>query len=313
MFWSTDELKKLVELSDEVYERAKKLGEEAGRKFYDGLMSVMSFKGSTETAVKFVEIQSSSAMPIAVLDERNLWNANHEFIEKIIKQIDSSSPIEKLLKKGKDDPSKFVGKSRLYLPGAWGEIASFYILNVPLPSVINIIYIIHLATYVTAFTTATIPEIYTGSEEFLRLVEGINTKRGAIEFLTRLLRRRYIPEDLYADALEAVQRRRELGFRSLRDVLEEHEAKSYTALMITRGVYGIITQLQDIAEMSKDGYVERKQIANIVGELYSLIKSLEESISQYNEILMKLNKLLITSGERINVEKVKQIIEEISG
>ncbi len=313
VFWSTDELRGLVRLSDEVYERAKKLGEEAGRKFYDGLMTVMGFKGSTETAVKFVEIQFNAAMPIAILDERNLWNANHDFIGRIIRQIDPSSPIDKLLKTGKEDPSKFVGKNRLYLPGAWGEIASFYILNVPIPSVINIIYIIHLATYVTTFTTATIPEIYTGSEEFLKLVEGITTKKGAIEFLTRLLRRRYIPEDVYADALEAVQRRRELGFKSLRDVLEEHEAKSYTALMITRGIYGVITQLQDIVEKSREGYVDRRYISNIVGEIYSLIKSLEDTIKEYESVLDKLNKLLTSSGEKINIDKVRQLIEEISG
>ncbi len=313
VFWSTDELRGLVRLSDEVYERAKKLGEEAGRKFYDGLMTVMGFKGSTETAVKFVEIQFNAAMPIAILDERNLWNANHDFIGRIIRQIDPSSPIDKLLKTGKEDPSKFVGKNRLYLPGAWGEIASFYILNVPIPSVINIIYIIHLATYVTTFTTATIPEIYTGSEEFLKLVEGITTKKGAIEFLTRLLRRRYIPEDVYADALEAVQRRRELGFKSLRDVLEEHEAKSYTALMITRGIYGVITQLQDIVEKSREGYVDRRYISNIVGEIYSLIKSLEDTIKEYESVLGKLNKLLTSSGEKINIDKVRQLIEEISG
>ncbi len=313
VFWSTDELRGLVRLSDEVYERAKKIGEEAGRKFYDGLMTVMGFKGSTETAVKFIEIQFNAAMPIAILDERNLWNANHDFIGKIIQQIDPSSPIDKLLKTGKEDPSKFVGKNRLYLPGAWGEIASFYILNVPIPSVINIVYIIHLATYVTTFTTATIPEIYTGSEDFLKLVEGITTKKGAIEFLTRLLRRRYIPEDVYADALEAVQRRRELGFKSLRDVLEEHEAKSYTALMITRGIYGVITQLQDIVEKSKEGYVDRRYISNIVGELYSLIKSLEATIKEYESVLGKLNKLLTSSGERINIDKIRQLIEEISG
>lgn len=313
VLWSTDELRGLVKWSDDVYERAKKLGKEAGRKFYDGLMTIMGFKGSTETAVKFLEIQYNAAMPIAVLDERNLWNANHEFIKRLIAQVDPHSRIDKILKEGKEDPSKFVGRKRLYLPGAWGEIASFYILNVPIPRIVNIIYMIHLSTFIDTFTTATIPEIYTGSEDFLKLVENISTKKGAIEFLTRLLRRRYIPEDLYAIGIEAVQRRRELTFTSLRDVLAEHEAKAYFAELITAGLYGIVEKLHDIVERQENGYVRREELSRLVGEIYSVIKGIEEIKEQYSNVLVKLNKLLTTSGRRIRVEKVRQIIEELSG
>ncbi len=312
LLWSIDELRKMVSLSDEVYERAKKLGDEAGRKFYDGLMTVMSFKGSTETAIKYLEIQYASAMPVAVLDERNLWNINTEFTSSILKYIDPYIPLEKILKEGKEDTSKFVGKKRLYLPGAWGEIASFYILNEPLPKMVNLLYIFHLAAYVTTFTTATIPEIYTGSEEFLKLISGIDTRDGAIAFLTRLLRRRYIPEDLYTAALDAVQRRRELSFNNLREVLGEHEARAYIAEIIVQGMHGIIVKLQDIIEKNKGGVIPRSMISSLVGDLYSVVKGIEEIKNEYVNVLEKLNQVLNTSGKTINVDKIRRIIEEIT-
>jgi hypothetical protein len=313
VLWNIDELRSMVKLSDEVYERAHKIGNEAGKKFYEGLISVLSLKGSTEAAIKYIEIQHTAAMPIAVLDEKNLWNINSDFLKKLLKQIDPTSQVEKIIKKGKEDPSKFIGTERLILPGAWGEIIAFYILNEPTPTMINIVYLIHLSTYVTTFTTVTIPEVYTASEDFLKLIEKIGTKNGAIEFLTRLLRRRYIPEDVYASALEAVKNRRELGFTSLRNVLEEHEAKAYVAERITMGTYGIIAKLQDIIDKSRGDYVDRGEIARVVGEVYSIVRSLEELKKEYSNILEKLNGILLESGSQIRIDRIRRVVEEISG
>ncbi len=313
MLWSIDELRKYVSLSEEVYERAKKIGGEAGRRFYDGLMIALDLRGSVEAAIKYVDIQYRAAMPIAILDEKNLWNINYEFLEKILRQIDASIPFKNIVREGKSDPSKFVGSKRLSLRGAWGEIIAFYILNEPLPKLSNILYLLHLAAYVTTFTTATIPEIYTGSEEFLELIEKVNTKKGAIDFLTRLLRRRYIPEDLYSDALEAVDRRRELTFESLRDVLEEHEARAYLAETLVKGIHGIILRLQDLVEKSGNRPIPRENLSVIVGEVSSFIKGLERTLEEYRSIVEKLNNLLIRSGRTINPDKIRALIEELRG
>ncbi len=312
VLWSIDELRKIVSLSDEVYNRAKKLGEEAGRKFYDGLMTVMSFKGSTETAIKYIEIQYNAAMPIAVLDERNLWNINTEFTAGLLRYVDPSIKIENIIREGKEDVSKFVGKKRLYLPGAWGEIASFYIMNEPIPKMVNLIYLFHLAAYVTTFTTATIPEIYTGSEDFLKLVSSVDKRDGAISFLTRLLRRRYIPEDQYAIAIEAIQRRRELGFSNLREVLGEHEARAYIADIIVKGIHGIVVRLQDMIEKYRSSEIPRSAVAALAGDLYSVIRGLDEIRSEYQDVLEKLNQILHSSGITIDPDKIRRVIEEIT-
>ena len=71
LIWSTEELRKFVKLSDDVYEKAKKLEQEHGKKIYEGLMMALDLKGSSEAAVKYLDIQYKAAMPIAVLDEHD--------------------------------------------------------------------------------------------------------------------------------------------------------------------------------------------------------------------------------------------------
>ncbi len=312
LIWSTEELRKFVKLSDDVYEKAKKLEQEHGKKIYEGLMMALDLKGSSEAAVKYLDIQYKAAMPIAVLDEHDTWNINKELLEFLLRNIDASAPVEKIFREAEPDPSKYVGKYRLKLGGAWGEIIAFYILNEPVPKMTNVLYLLHMATYVTTFSTVTIPEIYTGSEEFLKLISSVDTKRGALEFLTRLLRRRYIPEDLYAEALEAVNKRHELTFASLRDELERHESRTLMAEYLMSGVSAIVVKLQEIVEKYGNNPVPRENIAAIVGDVYTITRGLEKALEEYRNVLNKLNDLLTTSGKSINPDKIKQVIEELS-
>ncbi len=311
MVLSIEDIRKMVKLSDDVYEKAKKLEEQAGKKIYEGLMATMDLKGSSEAAVKYIDIQYKAAMPIVVLDEHDTWNINKEFLEYIMRTIDPSIPIDKITRESEPDPSKHVGKYRLRLGGAWGEIISFYILNEPVPKITNILYLIHIAAYITSFSTVTIPEIYTGSEEFLKLISNVDTKRGMLEFLTRLLRRRYISEDLYTEAIEAVNRRHELTFTSLREELEKYESRSLMAEYITRGSSAIVIKLQELLEKYGDKYVPREEVASIVGEVYTITRGLEIALEEYRTMLTKLNDLLTTSGKQINPDKVKKVIEEL--
>ena len=312
LVWNTEELRKFVKLSDEIYEKAKKLEQEHGKKIYEGLMATLDLKGSSEAASKYLDIQYRAAMPIAFLDEHDTWNVNKELLEFLIRNIDASAPVEKIFREAEPDPSKFVGRYRLKLGGAWGEIIAFYVLNEPVPKMTNILYLLHMATYITTFSTVTIPEIYTGSEEFLKLISGVDTKRGALEFLTRLLRRRYIPEDLYAEALEAVNKRHELTFSSLREELERHESRTLMAEYLMQGISAIITKLQEMLEKYGNNPVPRENVSAIVGDIYTLTRGLEKALEEYRTALNKLNDLLTTSGRTINPEKIKQVIEELS-
>ncbi|OYT40786.1 MAG: hypothetical protein B6U89_01005 [Desulfurococcales archaeon ex4484_58] len=309
--WNIEEIRKLVTLSEEIYEKAKKLEEHHGKKLYDGLMITMDLKGSSEAAIKYLDLQHQAAMPIVVLDEHDTWNVNKEFLEQLMRTIDPSIPFEKIIKETEPDPSKFVGRYRLRLGGAWGEIIGFYILNEPVPKIVNILYILQMAAYVTSFSTVTIPEIYTGSEEFLKLIASIDSKRGALEFLTRLLRRRYISEDLYAEAIEAVNRRHELTFTSLREEMEKYESRALMAEYITRGVTAIILKLQELLEKSGNQPVPREHVASIVGEVYTITRGLEIALEEYRKTLTKLNDLLTTSGKMISPEKIRKVIEEL--
>lgn len=312
LIWNVEELSKFVKLSESVYEKAKKLEQEHGKKIYEGLMATLDLRGSSEAATKYLDIQYRAAMPIVVLDEHDTWNINRELLEYLIRNIDASASVEKILREVEPDPSKHVGKHRLKLGGAWGEIIAFYILNEPVPKMTNILYLLHMAIYITSFSTVTIPEIYTGSEEFLKLISEVDTKRGALEFLTRLLRRRYIPEDLYAEALEAVNKRHELTFSSLRDELERHESRKLMAEYLMSGVSAIVLKLQEILEKQGNTPVPRESIASIVGDVYTITRGLEKALEEYRNVLNKLNDLLTTSGRTINPEKIKRVIEELS-
>jgi hypothetical protein len=312
IIWSVDDLRKFVELSDQVYGKAKKLEEGHGKKIYEGLMSTLDLKGSSDAAAKYLEVQYRAAMPLAVLDEHDTWNINKELLEYLIRTIDASAPVEKIFRESEPDPSKFVGRYRLKLSGAWGEIIAFYILNEPTPKMVNVLYLLHMATYVTTFSTVTIPEIYTGSEEFLKLISSVDTKRGALEFLTRLLRRRYIPEDVYTEALEAVNKRHDLPFSSLRDELERRESRALMAEYLMNGITAIVVRLQEILEKHGNNPVPREDIASIVGDLYTLTRGLEKALEEYKSVLNKLNDLLTTSGKNVNPDKIKQVIEELS-
>jgi len=267
---------------------------------------------SSGVAVKYLEIQRASAIPIAVLDEKNTWNVNKPLLEVLIKGIDPRAPTERIVREVEPDIAKFSGRIRLKLGGAWGDIIAFYILNDPLPRITNVIYILHMATYITSFTTATLPEIYTGSEEFLKLIKGVDTKDGAIEFLTRLLRRRYIPESSYAEALEAVSKRRDLTFSSLRDELERLESRVVMADYFVRGIPGVIARLQDIVNKYGANLIPREEVASLVGDIYTLTRGLEKALEEYRAVLAKLNDLLTTSGKTIHPEKVKKVIEDIA-
>ncbi|MEM1826209.1 MAG: hypothetical protein QXX35_05590, partial [Desulfurococcaceae archaeon] len=218
----------------------------------------------------------------------------------------------KIIKEGEVNPSKYIGRVRLKLGGAWGEIIAFYILNDPLPKMTNIFYLLHMATYVTTFTTVTIPEIYTGSEEFLKLISNVDDKRGALEFLTRLLRRRYIPEDQYAKALESVNKRHDLTFSNLREELEKREARLIISEYLTQGIPGLIAKLSSIVEQYKDSPIPRESISSIVGEIYIITSSLREVLSEYDKALKVLNDLLTTSGKTITPDRISKIIEELS-
>ena len=65
------EARKTANRIDDVYEKAKKLEQEHGKKIYEGLMMALDLKGSSEAAVKYLDIQYKAAMPIAVLDEHD--------------------------------------------------------------------------------------------------------------------------------------------------------------------------------------------------------------------------------------------------
>jgi len=310
--WSIDDLRKYIKLSEDVYSRAKKLEEEKGKRIYEGLMSTLDLKGSSEAGGKFLEIQYRAAIPLVVLDENDTWSINKDVLTVLIKTIDGKAPVEKIIRETEPDPSKHAGRVRLKLGGAWGEIIAFYILNDPLPKMVNILYLLHMATYVLTFTTVTIPEIYTGSEEFLKLIEGVDNKRGALEFLTKLLRRRYIPEDQYAEALEAVNHRRELPFMNLREELERYESRVFMAEQLVSGVSGIIARLQEVLQSHRDEPIPREKIASIVGDVFTVTRGLEKALEEYRTILTKLNDLLTTSGKTINPDKVRQVIEELA-
>ncbi|MEM1741660.1 MAG: hypothetical protein QXW87_01515 [Desulfurococcaceae archaeon] len=309
--WTIDELRKMVALSDEVYITAKKLEEKHGRKIYEGLMTTLDLKGSSEAASKYLEIQYRSATPLVLIQDET-WYVNKDLLTYILKSIDSASPVNEIIKEGEVNPSKYIGRVRLKLGGAWGEIIAFYILNDPLPKMTNIFYLLHMATYVTTFTTVTIPEIYTGSEEFLKLISNVDDKRGALEFLTRLLRRRYIPEDQYAKALESVNKRHDLTFSNLREELEKREARLIISEYLTQGIPGLIAKLSSIVEQYKDSPIPRESISSIVGEIYIITSSLREVLSEYDKALKVLNDLLTTSGKTITPDRISKIIEELS-
>ncbi len=310
--WTREELRKFIAMSEETYERAQALSKEYGKKIYEGLMTVLSFKGASEAAVKYLDMQYGTGMPIAVLDKNNLWNINTDFLERIIRFIDPGADYSVIIREAQPDQNKFVGRIRLYLPGAWGEISAFYILNHPTPRMKIILYILHLAIYVKTFLTATIAEVYTGSEEFLKLIDGIDTKQGAIEFMTRLMRRRYIPEDMYAKSLEAIERRRELPFSNLKDVLEDEEARVYIAEALLEGVQGILMRIHKMVEESGGKPVPREKVSALVGELYSILHGLERMERDYRKVLDKLNDILNRSGREVNPEKLRRLLEEIT-
>jgi len=310
--WSVDEIRKMVELSDIVYDRAKKLETQVGKKLYEGLMATLDLKGSSEAAVKFIELQHMYSMPIAVLDDNDTWNVNREFVEHLLRSIDPNIDLSKVIREAEPDQSKHIGRTRFRLGGAWGEIISFYILNEPLPKITIILYLIHIASYITTFTTVTIPEIYTGSEEFLKLIGGADTKRGMLEFLTRLLRRRYISEDQYTSAIEAVNKRHELPYESLKEELERYESRAVMAEYISKGISAIIVKLQEILDKYGDKPIPREEVASVVGEVYTITRGLEIALDEYRNMLTKLNDLLTTSGRTISSEKVRRIMEELT-
>ncbi len=310
--WTRDELRKFIAMAEETYEKAQVLSKEVGKKLYEGLMAAMSFKGASEAAVKYLDMQYATGMPIAVLDKNNLWFINTDFLERILRFIEPGSDYTAIVRETQPDPNKYLGRVRLYLPGAWGEIAAFYILNHPTPRMKIILYIFHLATHVKTFLTATIAEVYTGSEEFLKLIDGIDTKQGAIEFMTRLMRRRYIPEDMYAKSLDAIERRRELPFSNLRDVLEDEEARLYIAEALLEGVQGVLMKIHKMIEESGGKPVPREKVSALVGELYSILHGLERMENDYRKILDKLNIVLNRSGREVNPEKLRKILEEIT-
>lgn len=307
-----EKLLELVKLSDEVYVRAKSIENQFGRKIYEGLMLTLDFRGSSEAAVKFVEIQRLASIPLVYLDNDNTWCVNRDVVIELLKSIDPRAPVEKILKETQSEPSKYAGKFRFKLGGAWGEIAGFYILNEPIPKITNLIYILHMATYITSFTTVTIPEIYTGSEEFLKLVSGVDKKDGAIEFLTKLMRKRYIPEDQYTAALEAVSKRNDLPFTTLREILEKYEARIVLSEYLTKGISGVIDKLSEIANKYVDKPIPRDEVAALVGELYSIARGLEEALDEFNKALRILNDLMTTSGRTITPVKLRSVIEELS-
>ncbi len=309
--WTLEELRKLVELADKTFEKANELAEKHGKKIYEGLMSVLSFKGSSEAAAKFVTIQWRNGVPIAVLTDDNLWVVNKDLVTALIKTIDVNVDLSQIFREAKPDPKRFIGSSRLSIPSGWGEIASFYIMNTPMPKMRVIIYILHFSIYIRTFLTATISEVYTASEDFLNLIDAIDTKKGAIEFLTRLFRRRYIPEDQYALGLDIIERRRELHVENFRDLLEEEEARQYMANLISSGVHGIVLKLQDVIRRYNNKPIPRQEILMIVGELYSIISNLETMLSTYKNILNKLNSVLMTTGERTTSDKIRKVIEDI--
>ncbi|MEM1662121.1 MAG: hypothetical protein QXP72_00090 [Desulfurococcaceae archaeon] len=311
-FFNFETLLELVKLSDEVYARAKSMENQYGKKIYEGLMLTLDFRGSSEAAVKFIEIQRLSSIPLVYIDNDNTWCINREVAVGLLKQVDPRAPIEKIFRETQSEPSKYAGKYRLKLGGAWGEIASFYILNEPLPKITNIVYLLHMATYITSFTTVTIPEIYTGSEEFLKLVSGIDKKNGAIEFLTKLMRKRYIPEDQYTSALEAVNKRNDLPFTTFRDILEKYEARMVLSEHLTKGVSGIIEKLNEITSKYGDKPIPREEVSLIVGELYSVVRGLKEVLEEFNKALRVLNDLMTTSGKTISPAKLRSIVEELS-
>lgn len=307
-----EKLLELVKLSDEVYVRAKSMENQFGRKIYEGLMLTLDFRGSSEAAVKFIEIQRLASVPLVYLDGDNTWCVNRDVVIELVKSVDPRSPVERILRETQSEPSKYAGRYRFKLGGAWGEIAGFYILNEPIPKITNLVYIFHMATYITSFTTVTIPEIYTGSEEFLKLVSGVDRKEGAVEFLTKLMRKRYIPEDQYTAALEAVNKRNDLPFTTLRDILEKYEARVVLSEHLTKGISGIVEKLSEIANRYVDKPVPRDEVAAIVGELYSVARGLEEALDEFNKALRILNDLMTTSGKTITPAKLRSIIEELS-
>jgi len=309
--WTLEELRRLVELADKTYEKANELAEKYGKKIYEGLMSVLSFRGASEAAAKFITIEWRNGLPIAVLTDDNLWVINRELLTALIKTIDVGADVTPLFRETKPDPNRFAGNVRLSLPGGWGEIASFYIMNAPLPKMRVIIYILHLSIYVRTFLTATISEVYTASEDFLNLIDSIDTKKGAVEFLTRLFRRRYIPEDQYALGLDVIEKRRELHTENFRELLEEEEARQYMAHLISSGVHGIVLRLQDIIRKYNNKPIPRSELLILVGELYAIITNLENMLSTYKTILDKLNNVLMTTGEKTSSEKLRKVIEEI--
>ncbi len=310
--WTREELTKLIALTEETYSKANSLAEAVGKKIYEGLMSAMNFRGSIESAIKYLAIQWKSGMPLAVLTEKNLWEINSDFLASIIGMIDPKADVEKIVKRMNPDPRRFVGSIRLNIASGWGEIASFYILNSPHPRMTIIIYLLHMAIYVNTFLTATISEVYTASEDFLNLIDGIDTKRGAVEFLTRLLRRRYIAEDQYSQALEAVENRRELHFASVRELLREEEARLYLAETLLAGKYGLLDRLHSIIEKYNNKPIPREEVAVVVGEIYSIINGLKNMLKDYEFFLSVLNNLLIKSGKDIDTDMLRKAIEDIT-
>lgn len=309
---NAEKLLELVKLSEDVYLRAKDLEKQYGRKIYEGLMLTVDFKGSSEAAAKMIELQRIYSIPMVYLESDNVWAINKDLVTSLIKYIDPRSPVEKIIKETNPEPTKFVGKVRLKLGGAWGEISSFYILNEPLPKLTNVIYILHIATYVTSFSTVTIPEIYTGSEEFLKLVSNVDKKDGAIEFLTKLMRKRYIPEDLYTAAIEAVNKRNDLTFTSLRDILDRIEARRIVSESFVFGVTGIANKLSELLSKYGDKSVPREDVAVIVGEVYSITRGLKEAYEEFEKALNILNDLMTTSGKQIPPSKLRNVIEQLS-
>ncbi|GEM_PF-2345954 len=310
--WTRDELVKFIELAETTYSTANKLAEVHGKKIYEGLMSVLNLRGSTEAAVKYSMLQWRTGMPIAILSEKSGWEINVDFLSSLLYLVDPRANVDKIIKKGEPDYRRFVGTTRLNIAGGWGEIIAFYILNSPHPRMDTIIYLLHMSIYVDTFLTATISEVYTASEEFLGLIENVHVKKGAIEFLTRLLRRRYIPEDLYSLAIEAVENRRELHFTSIRDLLREEEARLYLAESLLAGRYGVVEKLYNVLERYNGKMIPREEIASVAGEVYSLVSGLERAVKDYRIILDKLNELLVSSGKDIDAEILKKVIEEIA-